>query len=81
MKNRYPACSERKRHLSGNEATIQMIESLDFGKYVGQIPFNEGNTASGGKTYSIPIATAPVNSSAPQISITYNSQAGNGVAG
>ncbi len=62
-------------------ATVQGTSSLDFGKDIGKIPFTEGMTPSGGKTYSIPITTAPVSSSAPQISIAYNSQSGNGVAG
>ena len=62
-------------------ATVQGASSLDFGKDIGKIPFTEGMTPSGGKTYSIPITTALVSSSAPKISIAYNSQAGNGVAG
>ena len=62
-------------------ATMEKSSSVDFGKYVGKIPFSEGITPSGGRTYSIPITTAPVNSSTPQIAITYNSQSGNGVAG
>lgn len=62
-------------------ATVQGASSLDFGKDIGKIPFTEGMTPSGGKTYSIPITTDPVSSSAPQISIAYNSQSGNGVAG
>ena len=58
-----------------------IIQSVDQTKSVGQIPFEEGKTPSGGKTYSIPILTAMVASSSPQISLNYNSQAGNGVAG
>lgn len=61
--------------------TAIVIRTVDQSKSVGAIPFNEGNTPSGGKTYSIPILTAPVASSAPQVSITYNSQGGNGNAG
>jgi len=60
-------------------ATIMQV--VNQSKSVGQIPFNEGNTPSGGKTYSIPILSAPVASSAPQVAIVYNSQSGNGVAG
>ena len=56
--------------------------STDFsGKYVGKIPFTENVSPSGGKVYTIPIITAPGCSFAPQISLTYNSQSGNGVAG
>ena len=62
-------------------ATVQGASSLDFGKDIGKIPFTEGMTPSGGKTYSIPITTDPVSSFVPKISIAYNSQSGNGVAG
>lgn len=62
-------------------ATVQGTSSLDFGKDIGKIPFTEGMTPSGGKTYSIPITTDPVSSFVPKISIAYNSQSGNGVAG
>ena len=56
--------------------------STDFsGKYVGKIPFTENVSPSGGKVYTISIITAPGCSFAPQISLTYNSQSGNGVAG
>ena len=76
---------ERKQNKLTEEgsiiATAQRTNTVDFGKDIGQIPFSEGMTPSGGKTYTIPIATAKVNSSVPQIAITYNSQAGNGVAG
>ncbi|MBF1569509.1 MAG: hypothetical protein HXO18_10660 [Prevotella shahii] len=49
--------------------------------YVGKIPFNEGVTPTGGKTYAIPILTAPCKGQAPQVAIAYNSQGGNGTAG
>lgn len=58
-----------------------VLRTVDQGKSVGEIPFTEGMTPSGGKTYSIPVITAPVPSGVPQVAITYNSQAGNGVAG
>lgn len=54
---------------------------IDTGKSVGKIPFSEGTTPSGGRTYAIPVLTAPVVSSAPQVAIVYNSQSGNGIAG
>ncbi len=56
-------------------------DNLSIKDVVGKIPFTEGVTPSGGKTYTIPITMPPVKSSAPQIALTYNSQAGNGVAG
>lgn len=49
--------------------------------YVGKIPFTEGVTPAGGKTYAIPILTAPCKGQAPQVAIAYNSQGGNGTAG
>lgn len=49
--------------------------------YVGKIPFTEGVTPTGGKTYAIPILTAPCKGQAPQVAIAYNSQGGNGTAG
>ncbi len=58
-----------------------LSKGVDTSKDVGEIPFSEGTTPSGGKTYSIPIFTARAVSSSPQISLVYNSQGGNGVAG
>ena len=83
-KKLYDEEAVQMRRNIGNKtgaATMEKSSSVDLGKYIGKIPFSEGITPSGGKTYSVPITTAPVNSSAPQISIAYNSQAGNGVAG
>lgn len=57
------------------------VRALDNSKSVGAIPFNEGITPSGGKTITVPIFTAAVSGSAPQVALTYNSQAGNSVAG
>ena len=48
---------------------------------MGKIPFTEGVTPTGGKTYAIPILTAPCKGQAPQVAIAYNSQGGNGTAG
>lgn len=50
-------------------------------RYVGKIPFQEGVSPTGGKTYSIPITTANCCGTAPQVSIAYNSQSANGTAG
>ena len=50
-------------------------------RYVGKIPFQEGVSPTGGKTYSIPITTANCCGTAPHISIAYNSQSANGTAG
>lgn len=62
-------------------SAMMKVSNLSTGNAVGEIPFTEEITPSGGRTYSIPVVTAPVPSSAPQVALTYNSQSGNGVAG
>jgi len=57
------------------------VQSIDVGKSVGKIPFSEDVTSNGGKTITIPILTAKVASSFPQIALSYNSQTGNSLAG
>ena len=46
-----------------------------------EIPMQEAFTPSGALTYNIPIATIAGHTFAPSISLAYNSQAGNGIAG
>jgi RHS repeat-associated protein len=48
---------------------------------VGQIPYETGTTPSGGFTVSIPISTLPSPGTVPSISLVYNSQSGEGLAG
>ena len=48
---------------------------------VGSIPVNASVSPTGARTYSIPITTASGWKLVPQISLEYNSQSGNGVAG
>lgn len=48
---------------------------------VGSIPYSEDVTPTGAKTVTVPIATAPTTRLAPSVSLTYNSQAGNDLAG
>lgn len=57
------------------------IEDIDMTKYVGQIPYTYNVTPTGGKAYTVPIETAVTNGVSPQITISYNSQAGNGLLG
>ena len=59
-----------------------MAASEDVTKYtVGQIPCQESVTPYGGRVYNVPIMIAPLAKSAPEISLQYNSQSGNGLAG
>lgn len=48
---------------------------------VGHIPYQESVTPYGGRVYTIPFMTSPLAGFAPQVSLQYNSQAGNGLAG
>ena len=71
---------EPKRALRSAMPALQSIAEKG-NHYVGKIPFTEGVTPMGGKTYAIPILTAPCKGQAPQVAIAYNSQGGNGTAG
>lgn len=46
-----------------------------------QIPVSRGVTPTGAVTYAIPVMTDPASKYAPGISLVYNSQSGNGIAG
>lgn len=48
---------------------------------VGQISYQEDVTPYGARIYNVPVMTSPSSRFAPQISLQYNSQAGNGLAG
>ncbi len=61
-------------------ATMALTED-DTEYAVGQIPYQEEVTPTGGRVYSVPIMVSPMSKFPPQISIQYNSQAGNGLAG
>ena len=71
---------EPKRALRSAMPALQSVAEKG-NHYVGKIPFTEGVTPTGGKTYAIPILTAPCKGQAPQVAIAYNSQGGNGTAG
>ena len=71
---------EPKRALRSAMPALQSVAEKG-NHYVGKIPFTEGVTPTGGKTYAVPIVTAPCKGQAPQVTITYNSQGGNGTAG
>lgn len=68
--------------LTGNDDYSVMALSDDNTEYaVGQIPYKEDITPYGGRIYNIPIMVSPMSDFPPQISLQYNSQAGNGLAG
>ena len=68
--------------LTGNDDYSVMTLSDDNTEYaVGQIPYQEDITPYGGRIYNIPIMVSPMSDFPPQISLQYNSQAGNGLAG
>lgn len=59
-----------------------MVAESDFSGYeVGAIPLQSGVTQTGARYYNVPVISAPGYRFVPQISICYNSQSGNGVAG
>ncbi|MCR5363869.1 MAG: hypothetical protein K6E44_04795 [Bacteroidales bacterium] len=63
-------------------ATFPQIAARILSNYaVGAIPLEEGVTQMGGKTYSVTLPTAPGIDYAPAISLQYNSQGVNDVAG
>lgn len=85
-----------KKRLSEVEKKASMLARLkamrqETGKKAGrtaagsapvkEIPFQETITPTGALVYTVPIATASDCNFAPNISLVYNSQGGNGVAG
>ena len=56
-------------------------ETLAPSVWTPPIPYTSGQTATGGLSYSIPITLGPLVQLAPTLSLVYNSQAGDGVAG
>jgi len=56
--------------------------SIDTNKPVGEIPIHGGMSSSGARTYEIPIKTSGgMHGFTPQISLSYNSQSPNSIAG
>lgn len=65
-----------------NESTFASASQINLDRPVGTIQGIHGTTPTGGATYTIPIPLPPgTNGMVPNIALTYNSQAGNGIAG
>ena len=83
--NQTPSKSPKKRALRAsrpNDFGVPKFDNYAQGnRYVGRIAIQEGVSPSGAKTYSIPLTTANCCGTAPQMAITYSSQAANGAAG
>ncbi len=71
--------SEKKLPDAHIRTVLSPADAETYG--VGEIPFSESVSPSGGMVYSVPIATAPRTKGAPSLALTYNSQSGNGIAG
>ncbi len=60
----------------------QSYAQIDITKAVGEIPFESGITPTGARTYTVPINIyQPDGVFAPELSLVYNSQQGNGTLG
>lgn len=77
-------------NLMAKETAIQAIVNsnvpnsitLDKTKLVGEIPITSSTSPTGAMTYTVPIEIYPgINGFQPQIALSYNNQAGNGIAG
>lgn len=64
-----------------NTAVLKPPPLRPFSPLVGKIDITEAVSPTGARTYDIPIMTAAGCRLTPNVSLSYNSQAGNGVAG
>ena len=69
------------RHSERSEESTPPRSASSMSGYVGTIPMTSGVSPSGAKTYSIPIMTTDAPGGAPAVSLEYNSQGRDGVAG
>ena len=68
--------------ITAEAASALKTGSRSLNQYaVGQIPLNSSISPTGGRIYSMPIHVASGWNSVPNVSLTYNSQHGNGAAG
>lgn len=75
---------EKSLGANSNFECYQLPEviSIDKSKAVGEIAIESGTTPTGGKIYQVPVTCHPgINGFEPQVSLIYNSQQGNSVAG
>ena len=57
------------------------VHVIDTTRSTEAIPYEDGVTPGGGKWINVPVMGAPVHSGSPSLSLSYNSQRRNGVAG
>lgn len=68
--------------INATNSYVPNTVALDKTKAVGGIVIHSGTSSTGGRTYSIPVEVYPgVKDFNPELSLAYNSQQGNGVAG
>ena len=85
--NRFPSLESvlKEQESVFNSLSVQITRSLpsrDYSSYsTGAIPIEESVSPSGARLYSVPVTTAAGWHLTPGISLAYNSQAGNNVAG
>ena len=81
--SRIPA--DKKEYLRAERIQNSIVPdyvTIDTSKGVGQIDIETGFTPTGARTYNVPIKSYSVDGfPSPEISLLYNSQAGNGIAG
>ena len=83
MRSRLTAIQKEISRETGSGAGPSRLPAWSSreGYDVGQIPYEEGVSPSGARTYTIPITTAQNVKLAPSLSLVYNSQSGPGYAG
>lgn len=82
MYEQYLHCLDSMRLCSISNIIRETTDCTSDTLYgVGSIPIQEGISPAGARTYTIPIETAPGFNLVPAVSLSYNSQSGDGWAG